>query len=340
MNTIVPPQFTDIQQAWQRIRPHISTTPIVESQLLNQWLGHRILFKAECMQKIGAFKARGACNAIMRLVENDAKPSRIVANSSGNHAQAVAWAAAQFNIPATIYMPANVSQVKAQATASYGAEVVLCEDRFSVDEQVEMAAKTEGTLWIPPYNHIDVICGQGTATLEALHQLDEVPDAVFGPCGGGGLLSGTLIAAKGVNPAIQVVGVEPLNANDAAESIRSGSIQKLSKPADTIADGVRTPSIGALTFPQIKQLDDFFEVEEEAIIYWTQWLQHLLKLHMEPTCAMTMEGVSQWLKQQQQTKTVLVIVTGGNIDQPTMRQIWQHNCLDITPEKRFNTTPC
>ena len=343
MNTISLPEFADVQQAWQRIRPYITTTPIVESQLLNKWLGHRIMFKAECMQKIGAFKARGACNAIVHLVEKDQKPQRIVANSSGNHAQAVAWAAAQFDIPATIFMPANVSQVKAQATASYGAEVVLCEDRFSVDKQVEAAAQDENTLWIPPYNHFDVICGQGTATLEALHQLDTTPDAIFAPCGGGGLLSGTLIAAKGVNPAIQVMGVEPLHANDAAESIRTGSIQKLTKPADTIADGVRTPSVGELTFPQIQRLDDFFEIQEEAIIYWTQWLQHLLKLHIEPTCAMPMAGVSQWLGQQQTPKTVLVIVTGGNIDQPTMRQIWQHNCLDVTPEERFLTEhqpPC
>ena len=336
MNThVTSPDFDAIKQAYKRIKPYVAETPILESHLLNSWLGHRILFKAECLQKIGAFKARGACNTIVKLVESGHKPKRVVANSSGNHAQAVAWAASQFDIPATIYMPANVSQVKAQATESYGAEIVLCHDRFEVDRQVEAAAEDADTLWIPPYNHVDVISGQGTATLEALNQLQQDPDAIFAPCGGGGLLSGTRVAAKGHNPNIQVMGVEPLKANDAAESIRTGSIQSLSKPADTIADGVRTPSVGELTFPHLRQLDGFFEVEEENIIYWTQWLQHLLKLHIEPTCAMPMDGVCQWLRQQEQAKTVMVIVTGGNIDQPTMQQIWHTDTLDSTPQQRY-----
>jgi len=325
----------DIKIAFQRIRPHIAETPILESRLLNAWLGHRILFKAECLQKIGAFKARGACNTIVKLIESGNRPQRVVANSSGNHGQAVAWAAAQFEIAATIFMPQNVSAVKAQATRSYGAEVVLCNDRAEVDQQVEAAAQSAENLWIPPYNHPDVICGQGTATTEALEQLDFLPDAIFAPCGGGGLLSGTLIAARDRDPAIEVVGVEPLNANDAAESIRSGSIQRLKGAANTIADGVRTPSVGTLTFPHLKMLDGFFEVEEDAIIYWTQWLQHLLKLHIEPTCAMPMDGVCQWLRQQKRSKSVLVILTGGNIDQATMSEVWRSDRLETIPQERY-----
>ncbi|MEE4244720.1 MAG: serine/threonine dehydratase [Kangiellaceae bacterium] len=322
--------FQQIENAHNRINRFIHRTPIVQSHLLNQWLGHTIYFKAECLQKIGAFKARGGLNAVAHLVEQGKTPNRIVANSSGNHAQAVAWAAQQFDIPATIYMPSNVSKIKAQATASYGAEVVILDSRAEVDAAVEQASLQEGVLWIPPYNHEDVIAGQGTAVREALEDLSDV-DAIFAPCGGGGLVSGSFIAARHMSPNSKVIGVEPLNANDAAESRRAGKIVPLSSPPNTIADGVRTPSVGDLTFPFIQQLDEFYEIEEEKIFYWTQWLTHLLKLNIEPTCAMPMEAVVRWLKNQTSPQNVLVVISGGNIDQPTHHRLWQDNYLDKLP---------
>ena len=198
----------DIVQAKQRIEPYINNTPVLTSSLLNTWLGHEVYFKAESFQKIGAFKSRGGCNTIAWLVENNMKPDRIVANSSGNHAQAIAWASTLFNIPATIYMPGYSSKIKIQATASYGANVVLCESRTITDEQVKQAAKEKGTYWIPPFNHEQVIAGQGTAVFEAIHEIGEV-DAVFIPCGGGGLSSGSLVAARALSPGAEIIAAEP-----------------------------------------------------------------------------------------------------------------------------------
>ncbi|NVJ60114.1 MAG: serine/threonine dehydratase [Gammaproteobacteria bacterium] len=323
--------FSIIEQAYGRIHSRIHKTPVVTSKLLNQWLGHQILFKAECLQKVGAFKARGALNTIAHAVEQNISLKHIVANSSGNHAQGVAWAAQQYNIPATIFMPENVSRVKAQATANYGANVVLLETRAQVDAAVEQAAEDAETLWIPPYNHQDVIAGQGTAALEAFDQIDATVDALFAPCGGGGLVSGSLITARAMSPKTKVIGVEPLEANDAAESLRAGVIKPLKHPATTIADGARTPSVGPITFEHLQELDGFYEAEEKEIIYWTQWLTHLLKLNIEPTSAMSMIGVKQWLKNQKKSKTVLVILTGGNIDQHTHSLIWKEDFLGQQP---------
>lgn len=321
----------DISKANQRIASLVHKTPIFTSSLLNQWTGHDIFFKAECMQKIGAFKARGACNTVAWLLENKIKPKHIITNSSGNHAQAVAWAASQFNIPTTIYIPAYASKVKVQATTAYGAKVVLCESRAIVDELVKLASEEEGTYWIPPFNHDQVIAGQGTAAFEAIHELGEV-DAVFAPCGGGGLLSGTLIATHALAPKAKVIGAEPLNANDAAQSLRMNSIQKLQSVPDTLADGAMTIAVGDITFEYLKQLDDLFEIEETRIQYWTQWLSHLLKVRVEPTSALAMEATFKWLSGQSSKKRALVILSGGNIDQETSLKIWATNYLNEVPK--------
>ena len=320
----------DIQNAKNRIDKYINQTPVLYSHKLNEWLGHEIFFKAECFQKVGAFKARGACNTVAWLIENNMKPDLVVSNSSGNHAQAVAWASNLFGILSSIYMPKNVSKVKAQATASYGANTIFCNDRITVDEQTELAAKDKGTYWIPPFNHPQVIAGQGTAVLESLNKLEDI-DAIFAPCGGGGLLSGSLIVARAMSPKSEVIGAEPKNANDAAESLRKNSIQTLNSTPDTIADGARTLSVGELTFEYLKQLDDFFEIEEEDIIYWTQWLSHLLKVRVEPTSAMPMVAVRKWLSKQKSKKRILVVISGGNIDITTMNKIWSKDFLNNIP---------
>lgn len=323
--------FSDIQVAKNRITPFINRTPVMSSTLLNSWLGHEIYFKCENFQKVGAFKARGALNTLAWLKEQGIHPKRIIANSSGNHAQAVAYAGQQFKIPVTIYMPEYSSAVKIQATKNYGATVVLSKDRNVTDALVKEAAKEEGVYWVPPFNHEQVICGQGTSVLEALEEVQGI-NAVFTPCGGGGLTSGNFIATKGFNNTIKSMGVEPLNANDAAESLRKNSIQKLPNIPNTLADGAMTMAVGDLTFEYLKQLDAFFEVEEEIIVYWTQWLTHLLKIRLEPTCAMTMGGVVQWLQTQEKPQKVLVVITGGNMDQYTSSKIWAKDCLSEVPK--------
>jgi len=326
--------IADIEAAQTRISSIVKETPIFESRLLNHWLGHQIYFKAECLQRTGAFKLRGATNIIAKLHEQGELPQRVVANSSGNHAQAVAFACAQFGIPVSIYCADTISPIKAAATEFYGAKINRFATREEADLAVVNASHEEGTLWIPPFNHPDIIAGQGTVTLEALQQLAEKevePDAVFAPCGGGGLLSGAIIATQARLPNAEVVGAEPLNANDAARSLQSGKIERLTGIPDTLADGAATPAIGEHTFEILKTVDDFYEVEEQQIAYWTQWLHHLLKLHIEPTCAMTMAAVVAWLSDKPANQKVLVLLSGGNISQASMLKIWQQDYLTQPP---------
>jgi len=322
--------FADVQSAKKRISSFINNTPVLESQLLNSWLGHKVMFKAECFQRTGAFKIRGALNMMLKAREEGRLGTQVVASSSGNHAQAVAYAANTLGVKATIYSAQNISKVKAAATQYYGATLDLSATRKEADEKVAEAAKKNDVLWMPPFNHKDIIAGQGTATLEALEQTGEV-DSVFAPVGGGGLVSGSLLSTRALFAKASVIGVEPLIANDAAESIRTGVIQSLSKQPNTLADGAATLQVGEKTFPHLQALDGFYEVDETAIAYWTQWLQHLLKIHVEPTCAMSMGGVVEWLTSQTSEQKVLVMLSGGNIDQQKMRQIWQDDHLQQIP---------
>ena len=319
-------EFADVEAAAARIQAHVKHTPLLESHLLNSWMGHRILFKAECLQTVGAFKLRGAINVLAKLKEQDQLPHAVVANSSGNHAQAVAYAATLFGIKATIFARETISPVKAAATQSYGAELKLYPTRLEADAAVAHAAEDPDTLWIPPFNHPDIIAGQGTAALEALNEIDHL-DAVFAPCGGGGLLSGTLIATQALHPNAGVYGAEPAAANDASMSLQRGEIVALEHPPQTLADGAATPSVGDITFGFLQQLTDFYEVDELQIAYWTQWLQHLLKLHVEPTCAMSMAAVASWAANTEPGKTALVMLSGGNISQATMSKIWERDFL-------------
>lgn len=323
------PNFSDIQAAQQRLQPFITQTPVLSSQLLDNWLGANVLFKAECLQRSGSFKVRGAINTLAKLAENQQLPKRIVANSSGNHAQAIALAGRLFNLPVTVFSTESISAVKAAATRSYGAELRLYPSRPEADAAAMEAATAPDCLWIPPFDHPDIIAGQGTLLADTYQQTGEV-DAVFMPCGGGGLASGSLIASRALMPDASVIAAEPLAANDAAESLRQGRIIALDGPPVTLADGAATPSVGQHTFGFLQQLDGFVEVDETRIAYWTQWLQHLLKIHVEPTCAMTMQAVQQWASGEGRGKRALVLLSGGNIDNQKMQQIWQDDHL-LTP---------
>ena len=326
-----PVNYSDLEQARGAIADYVIETPMFQSRRLNDWLGHEIYFKAENLQRVGAFKARGGCYAVRSLLTNESSVQRVYARSLGNHAQAVAWAARLFDIPATIYMPKTVSAVKLQATRDYGADVVLYDDISEVSVVEQEVNEKPGHFWISPFNDKAVIAGQGTATVEAIEQMPHVPDALFAPCGGGGLLSGMWIAARQLAPKARVIGVEPETANDAWRSIQAGKIIPLDTPSDSMADGVRTYEIGDITFEYLKEMDDFLLVSEERIMYWTQWLQHLLKLHIETASAMSMEAVFQWLQKQKSPQKVLVILSGGNIDAAMMRRIWAKDQLHDIP---------
>ncbi len=317
-----------VTQAYHRIKPYTTKTPLLQSHLLNKLLSANIYFKCEGMQKIGAFKLRGALNTLLHLKEQNKLPAEVVAFSSGNHAQAVAWSARLLGIKATIIMPANVSPVKVAATKGYGAEVILKENRQIAEAFAQEKAKS--CFFLPPYDHDDVIAGQGTAALEAWMEEGGF-DAVFAPCGGGGLISGTYLASRLFSAAAKIYATEPENGNDAAESYRTGKIHKFLNSPDTIADGVKTLSLSERTFQYAKNLNGFYEISEENIIYWTQWLTHLLKINVEPTSALGMAGAYQWLKEGNLNKKLLIILSGANIDPTTYKKIWEKDHLTLLP---------
>jgi threonine dehydratase len=305
-----PPTLDDIRAAHARIRPHIHWTPVLTSELLNRETGAALFFKCENFQKAGAFKSRGACNAVFLLSEAEAQKG-VATHSSGNHAAALARAAALRGIAAHIVMPRNAPVPKQRAVAGYGGRIVLCEPTLAAREQAcaEVLAETGATL-IHPYNDHRIIAGQGTAVLELL---DAVPDldVVLAPVGGGGLLSGTAIAAKSLRPGIRVLGAEPAQADDAFESLRDGYI--VTKPANTLADGLRT-SLSERTFPVIRaQVDEIRTTSEAGIVAAMRRLWEILKIVVEPSgsvpFAVVREHAAAFAGQR-----VGVILSGGNVD--------------------------
>lgn len=306
--------FADVRYAYLRIKNHIKKTPIITNQKLNEELGAQIFFKLENQQETKSFKARGAFNAILAYQEKYGKlPEKIVAQSSGNHAQGVAFVCKKLGIPALIYMISRASALKIAAVKSLGAEVVLCERRSEVNRQAE-AKQKEGYFFIHPANGDDVICGQGTATLEALEEIGEVA-AIFTPCGGGGLVSGTFLVAQGLSPKAQVFACEPTNANDAARSVRKGKIWGFDDTPDTIADGARTLAVSPQVFHYLKKLAGILEISEKEILVWQEKFQEVFAMKIEPTSALAFAGAAQFLQKNSQAENqkILVIISGGNV---------------------------
>ncbi len=320
-----------IEEAYNRISPYINKTPLIRSSLLNEWTGHDITFKVEAFQKAGSFKTRGALNSFLSLKEQNKLPKKVVAFSSGNHAQSVAWCAKILGIEATIFLPDHTSKIKQQATRSYGANVILTKTRSEAEAGAKKMVQDEGAYYLPPYDHDMVIAGQGTSAYEAYKDGVEA-NAVFATCGGGGWLSGTVLATQLLSPKTKVFASEPLNANDAARSYKTGEIYKFAESPETIADGAKALCISERTFNFIKQVEGFYEITEDNIIYWTQWLSHLLKTTIEPTSATAMAGAYEWLKTQKTKQKVLVMLSGGNIAPETHRIIWAKDFTTTLPK--------
>jgi threonine dehydratase len=303
--------FSAILSAHERIRPHIHRTPALTSSRLNEASRASLFFKCENFQKIGAFKARGATNAVFSL--DDATAQRGVAtHSSGNHGAAVARAAKLRSVPAHIVMPSNSAKVKIRAVEGYGARVVFCEPTEEAREAVcaDVISKTGATL-IHSFENPGVIAGQGTAVVELL---EDVPDLnlVTCPIGGGGLLAGTAVAAKSMRPNIKVIAVEPENVDDAAQSFRAGRIIHTEKKF-TIADGLRT-NIGEPNFAIIRRyVDDIVTVSEEAIISAMRTIWEIMKIIVEPSAAVPYAAIQQG-KIDVAGDRVGIILTGGNVD--------------------------
>ena len=308
---LTAPTRSDIEAAYQTVKLYAHKTPILTSRLVNQTLGCEIFFKCENFQRVGAFKFRGASNAIFSLSDEEAKKG-VCTHSSGNHAAALALAAAIRGIPSYIVMPANAPGVKRKAVEGYGANITTCEptqaDRERVLEEVKL--KT-GATFIHPYDNFQVICGQGTTSLELL---DEIPnlEMVIAPVGGGGLFSGTLTYTKGFNPNISVYGAEPINADDAFRSVRDNTLYPSVNP-NTIADGLRT-SLCPLTFSIIKRLTDgILTVSEESIVKAMRLVWERMKIVIEPSSAVPVAAIMDNPKKFEKRK-VGVIVSGGNVE--------------------------
>lgn len=304
--------LADIQAAAERIRNAVLKTPVLWSERLNQSTDQQLWFKCENLQHVGAFKARGACNAVFSLTPQEAAAG-VVTHSSGNHAAALARAALIRGITPHIVMPSNSARVKLEAVRRLGVDPILCEPTAEAREAAAAKVQREtGATLIHPYNDRRVIAGQGTVALELLEQISQL-DIVIVPVGGGGLLSGMLMAIKTLRPDIKVYAAEPAWADDAARSLKSGRIEQNTR-YDTIADGLRTP-LGDLTFPIIRQLvDDILLVDEDSIIDARQRIQTDLKVIAEPSGAVPLAAVLQHATVFRGCRAALVI-SGGNMDQ-------------------------
>jgi len=305
------PVLKDIQGAHERIKPFIHKTPVMSSQQLNRMFGCEMFFKCENFQKVGAFKFRGATNAVLSLDENDRKRG-VVTHSSGNHAAALSLAAAMNGTKAYIVMPETAPVVKKNAVAGYGADITFCNPTLqSREETTRIIMERTGATLVHPYDNVNVISGQGTAALELLEEKSDL-DTVIAPIGGGGLMSGTSTTVKSVSSNIKVIGAEPLNANDAYISFTTGRLTSSVNPL-TIADGLLT-SLSELTFTIIrKNVDQIFTVKEESIIECMRLIWERMKIIVEPSSATTL-AVIQENPEIFKGKKVGIIISGGNVD--------------------------
>jgi threo-3-hydroxy-L-aspartate ammonia-lyase len=308
--------FDDVARAHERIRAHAHRTPVLTSHTIDAITGAKVHFKCENLQRMGAFKFRGAYNALSQL-SPEQKKKGVVAFSSGNHAQAVALSGKLLGVPATIVMPTDAPKVKLVATRGYGAEVITYdasnEDRQKIAEKL---AAERGLTVIPPFNHPHILAGQGTAAKELIEDAGSM-DILMVPCGGGGLLSGCAVAAKHLSPGCRVIGVEPAEGDDGARSFRSGRIETIGLP-NTIADGARTTALGNITFALIqKHVDGFLTVTDAELLKSMFFLWERMKIVVEPTGTLAAAALLE-KKLDVKGKKVGVILSGGNVDVKSM----------------------
>lgn len=305
--------FDDVKQAAKNIASFAHKTPVLTCESLDRLTGHTLFFKCENLQKTGAFKFRGATNAVSRLSPQQLKKG-VVTHSSGNHAQSLALAARMFETTAHIVMPRTASKIKKAAVEEYGGIVVECEptlaDRLAVSERIQ---KETGATMIPPFNHRDVIAGQGTCALEFLQQVPNL-DVIIAPVGGGGLIAGTCIAAKTISARVKILGAEPVGADDAFRSKQKGELIPQASP-NTICDGLLT-SLGQLTWPFIDEVvHAIVTVEDEQIVKAMKLFMERTKMLLEPNCAVCLAALmSDKMIELPHTKNIGVIVSGGNVD--------------------------
>ena len=310
----MPISIADVRDAHTRIKPYIHCTPMLQSSQLNTLLGCELVFKADNMQKVGAFKARGACNAVFSM-DKDSLNKGVVTHSSGNHGAALAWAAAMRKIACTVVMPNNAPQAKKDAVISYGATVVYCEPSMTAREAtVASLVDKHNARLIHPYDDDLIIAGQGTAALETLSQIEQSIDILMAPVGGGGLLGGSALVVKQSSDvgSIQVIGAEPEMANDAWQGLKSG-VRVAQFVPKTIADGLRG-TLGMRNFNIITEnVDDILLTSEARIVEAMKLIWSRLKIIVEPSAAVPVAAIMDQ-PEQFKGKRIAIIVSGGNLD--------------------------
>ncbi|MDR2451695.1 MAG: threo-3-hydroxy-L-aspartate ammonia-lyase [Candidatus Accumulibacter sp.] len=306
------PTYDDVCAAATRLRGFAHRTPVLTSRTIDLELGAQLFFKCENLQRMGAFKFRGAFNALSRFDERQRKAG-VVTFSSGNHAQAIALSASLLGIPATILMPADAPAAKMAATRGYGGKVVTY-DRYTEDREAigREWSERQGLTLIPPYDHADVISGQGTAARELIEEAGEL-DALFTPLGGGGLLSGSALSARALSPRCEIYGVEPEAGNDGQQSFRTGDIVHIDTPR-TIADGAQTQHLGALTFGIIRrEVKDVLTATDDQLVECMRFFAERMKLVVEPTGCLGF-AAARVMQDSLKGRRVGVILSGGNVD--------------------------
>ena len=305
------PDLGAIRAAAERIRPYAHRTPVLTCSSLDAMAGAELFFKCENLQKVGAFKFRGAANTVFSLSEKEASAG-VATHSSGNHAQALALAARLRGIPSHIVMPENSPKVKVAAVRGYGARIVFCAPTQKDREQtLERVVAETGATFIHPYNNPGIIAGQGTCALELLEQVSDL-DLVMAPVGGGGLLSGTALSCHYLRPEVRVIAGEPKGADDAFRSLRDGRIYPSENPR-TVADGLRT-SLGTLTFPIIRRyVERIVTVEEESIVAAMRHVWERMKVLIEPSAAVPLAAILE-SGVEAVGKRIGIILSGGNVD--------------------------
>ena len=314
MTTPLLPTYDDVQAAAKRLEGVAHHTPVMTSRTLNELWGAEVFFKCENLQRMGAFKFRGAFNALSKFSPEQRKAG-VVTFSSGNHAQAIALSARILDIPATIIMPHDAPEAKANATEGYGGKVIRY-DRYSEDrEQIGRdLVERYGYTMIPPFDHLDVITGQGTAAKELFEEVGEL-DALFSPLGGGGLLSGTALSTRALSPNCALYGVEPEAGNDGQQSFEQGKIVHIPTPK-TIADGAQTQALGQLTFAIIQRdVNAILTATDAQLVECMRFMAQRMKLVVEPTGCLGFAAASH-MKEQLRGKRVGIVLSGGNVDIP------------------------
>lgn len=311
--TVYAANLDDVREAHERIAPYAHRTPVLTCSMLNALSGRALFFKCENFQKVGAFKFRGAANAVLRLAD-DVAAHGVVTHSSGNHAQALALAASIRAVEAHVVMPDNAPAVKRRAVEGYGAKIYPCRPTLAAREALaaEVMEETGATL-IPPYDHPDVIAGQGTVALELLEQAERL-DAIVAPIGGGGLVSGISIAATGVDPSIRLFAAEPAGADDAARSMAAGRLIPQTGP-ETIADGLLT-SLGEHTWPIVRDhVEAVVTVTDDQVVTAMRTVWQRMKILIEPSAAVAVAAVlTDQFKSLPQITRVGIVLSGGNVD--------------------------